>query len=285
MNVGCVGVNTTACPSGYTCVCRPCTKVPEVEFSITMAAADEGADLSTLTTAASFSALVSANATACGKLDTCARGKVGQLYTVVVRDNWFAIRDKLAVESVTNVEICFHGAASADANNCAWVSAEQELDASGNPSGNYVYTFTSSIPGNHLVEVMVNGKQVESSPVLVTTEAEQDRTVSILAAALGSVIGAMALAIVSKYQYDAYIAKRPVDFHAAFDRMLATGEIQPGDADAPKVPREIRRRDLELINRIGHGAFGTSTDAPSSSSSSSSFFFLFWGMCVVLKTS
>lgn len=269
MNVGCVGVNTTACPRGYTCVCRPCTKVPEVEFSITMATADEAADLLTRTVA-SFSPLIPANATACEKLDICAHGKVDQLYTVVVRDNWFAIRDKLAVEAVTNVEICFHGATSANANNCPWVSAEQELGASGNPSGNYVYTFTSSRPGNHLVEVMVNGQQVESSPVLITTEEEEDRTASILGAALGSVIGAMALAIVSKYQYDAYIAKQPVDFHAAFDRMLANGEIQLGGADALKVPREIRRRDLDLINRIGQGAFGTSNDAPCSAAAASS---------------
>jgi hypothetical protein len=74
VDTSCKGVNTTACPDGYTCVCRPCKKLPDETFSIRMRSTASHTATDNLETS-------------CEKLEVCASTKASTKFTVTVTDN------------------------------------------------------------------------------------------------------------------------------------------------------------------------------------------------------
>jgi hypothetical protein len=78
--------------------------------------------------------------------------------------------------------------------------------------------------------------------------------------AIGGVLGTiicMLLVALGAYRYHAHHIKNlPADFENQFDKMLSSGLISEDQLEARKTPREINRNDLNLLVRIGAGAFG-----------------------------
>ena len=80
----------------------------------------------------------------------------------------------------------------------------------------------------------------------------------IVGAAFSVVLLAAALAVVVR-QRRAYLASiAPTDFDERVEAMLAKGELLPEQVqnNRAKTPREINRRWLTLVDKIGHGNFG-----------------------------
>jgi serine/threonine protein kinase len=258
MDVGCSSVNTTPCPDGYSCVCNPCKKVPTREYSIGIISVEQGQE--ELSSSARLLMLSNHTGTLrlCEKkLGVCSTSKIGNQVTIVVTDNWFGMRDRLNVKPAANLRVNFRHASTRDD---VWIDAEAVYESRTNASiGVFTATFTSTKAGSYLTQVVVNELQLQSSPVLVETEANPDREVgsaTAVTAILGAAIGMILLATSVKLWYDYVQKRKPVDFQAAFDRMRENGDISIASAMKIKTPREIRRHDLELIEKIGHGDFG-----------------------------
>jgi serine/threonine protein kinase len=256
MHESCSGVNTTACPKGYTCVCKPCRRVPDVEFTVAMGSEYETQKSPSTSTLQFLNR--SGKLRVCEvKLGVCASGASGHQVTVVIRDNWVDLRGLLDIEPVVAVRVKFHhDNGGAD----PWIVADAAIDrATKAPTGNYIATFSSFKAGSHLVEVVVNERQVPSSPIFVETEAppgKYDNSAFHIGVSLSSAIVLILIAMVAKLRMDFVEARKPVDFQCTFDRMKKNGDFAPDSGGMVKIPREIRRRDLELIERIGQGAFG-----------------------------
>ena len=77
---------------------------------------------------------------------------------------------------------------------------------------------------------------------------------------IGGVLGAVIVVLIivaALYKYRAYqLSKNPVDFYAKMQNMLDTGEIMPGQMDGDRKPRELKRGWVNMVDKIGQGAFG-----------------------------
>ena len=80
--------------------------------------------------------------------------------------------------------------------------------------------------------------------------------VGVVAPVLGSTAFMVLIAVVA-YKYRQHqIKMRPVDFNTLFATMIASGYIEAEQVSSERRPREIRRRDLNLVKAIGRGSFG-----------------------------
>ena len=202
------------------------------------------------------------------KLTMCTRGPVGQQITIEVRDNWMRFRKRLSVPAVSAVQVKIH-AKSMDGET-PWQEVEKLA------AGIYVVTLTSTIVGSHIVEVKVNGYQIQSSPLIIEITGAGDKTSVILplnyldtnwsqdkqSAYVGmltllSIIGIIVLGIGIKMYHNFRQARRPVDWASWVAAAECNGSIKLANGNTAKIPREVRRRDLDIIERIGGGAFGS----------------------------
>jgi serine/threonine protein kinase len=70
-------------------------------------------------------------------------------------------------------------------------------------------------------------------------------------------IAALIIAGFMVIKYRQHLEKiKPLDFATQFERMLKMGDVSAQLHDKGKKPREIRRKALVLLERLGHGAFG-----------------------------
>jgi hypothetical protein len=78
--------------------------------------------------------------------------------------------------------------------------------------------------------------------------------------ALGAVVGTvivLGLIAFALYKYRVYhISMRAVDFEAELRKMLDTGEIDEAGIGLAGFPREIKRKDVAMIEMVGQGQFG-----------------------------
>eukprot|EP00039_Didymoeca_costata_P014829 m.244994 g.244994 ORF g.244994 m.244994 type:complete len:1378 (+) comp16106_c0_seq31:355-4488(+) len=79
---------------------------------------------------------------------------------------------------------------------------------------------------------------------------------TIVGASLGVIILLAILAFVTVRYYAYVVSRRPVDFEAKFQEMLESGEFDAVQISQHNLPKEIRRRNVTLIDQIGSGAFG-----------------------------
>lgn len=62
---------------------------------------------------------------------------------------------------------------------------------------------------------------------------------------------------ICRHKLRKYRARRePFDFEAELNRLKEAGAIAADDDEDETVPREIRRRDVTLVAKIGEGQFG-----------------------------
>ena len=86
--------------------------------------------------------------------------------------------------------------------------------------------------------------------------AKADALLTAAVAVAATILCLVALGYGGKRYYAYWLSIQPVDFQKEFDRMVACGDIVLEETDGPKIPREIRRRDLAFLETVGKGAFG-----------------------------
>ena len=92
----------------------------------------------------------------------------------------------------------------------------------------------------------------EAASTSMTKAAKRRLAVSILVPAL-----ILLILLFAAYRYYLYWYKmRPINFEDFLASMIASGEMLPEQGSLQKKPREIRRRDLTLLQVIGTGKFG-----------------------------
>jgi hypothetical protein len=97
--------------------------------------------------------------------------------------------------------------------------------------------------------------KVSKKPATPAQSAVKD-TGAAVGAALGTIIGLLLFAV-GGYQYRIHQLKyMPTNFDTEFAAMLAAGLITEDQLQARRVPREIKRSDLDLLTRVGSGQFG-----------------------------
>jgi hypothetical protein len=84
----------------------------------------------------------------------------------------------------------------------------------------------------------------------------RELTQILITSILGAVVAIFIMSGAGYKGYKHWLSKQPVDFMVQYNKMLASGEIHPDVGEGPKTPREIRRKDLHLIDTIGRGQFG-----------------------------
>lgn len=101
-----------------------------------------------------------------------------------------------------------------------------------------------------------SGENCETDATLLQSYLEWEKTKKMLPGVLVP-IGLVAIIAVIGYRRWRYMLKmRPVSFEKVLATMLASGEIAPEQISEEKKPREIRRRNLTFVSRIGNGNFG-----------------------------
>lgn len=95
---------------------------------------------------------------------------------------------------------------------------------------------------------------VTSLALSVNSTSSVDRTTAVIVGViLGTVVLALLLAVVA-YKYRMLkLSQKAYDFETEIQQMRAAGELLGG---AGGLPREIKRKHVELTSRIGAGAFG-----------------------------
>ena len=80
----------------------------------------------------------------------------------------------------------------------------------------------------------------------------------IIAAASGSIFGLILLGVAAKLYYNYWLSIQPIDWGKEIARMVASGNITAADDHSHKswTPREIARRHVNLIEKVGSGQFG-----------------------------
>lgn len=81
---------------------------------------------------------------------------------------------------------------------------------------------------------------------------------TILATTFGSIFFLIFIGIAAKLYHDHWLSIQPIDWDKEIARMMESGDIMAADEDMKKflVPREISRRSLSFIEKVGEGQFG-----------------------------
>ena len=96
---------------------------------------------------------------------------------------------------------------------------------------------------------------------LARDKAEQKQLqVSIIASTIGG-LAFVAIVAVIAFRYRQYkIKMRPVNFEKQVNEMLASGELvrvqSSEQGNTLRIPREIKRAHINLMEELGHGQFG-----------------------------
>ena len=98
----------------------------------------------------------------------------------------------------------------------------------------------------------------ESRRVAASAQKAGKQTSQIAGAAAGGIIALVLLAIAAKTYYNYWLTMQPLDWDKEFARMVASGEITPAGDETKRLvtPREVSRRNLNLIEKVGSGQFG-----------------------------
>lgn len=129
------------------------------------------------------------------------------------------------------------------------------------PTGKYQHKTNHSI--DECIEATVCGvgeltsaKHTPTSDTVCMAAATTTSTKTALAGAIAAFAVAAALSFVWHRRKLSAAERKVYDFKAEIERMIAAGELEPAQAEDRRVPREIRRGCVTLLERLGDGNFG-----------------------------
>ena len=80
---------------------------------------------------------------------------------------------------------------------------------------------------------------------------------ALIALVVLGVLVLLVLLVLAGSRYRLWLAEiAMVDFQSEIESMVAAGDMDPKVAEAGRVPRELNRVHVELVEKIGSGAFG-----------------------------
>ena len=101
----------------------------------------------------------------------------------------------------------------------------------------------------------VKAEAAERDAAVANAKAQNNKVTTIITVV--TLIVVAVLAVAGKRYHTYWLSIQPVDWDKEFARMIESGEITPESDEGKRlIPREISRRNLHMIEKVGQGQFG-----------------------------